>query len=211
MAKTQPLARNLQHTLHLARMGYNLLVVDYRGYGETHCCETSPSEESVYEDAEAAWQYLIRERGADAARSFIYGHSLGGAIAIELAINHPEAAGLITESTFTSVMKMSEERHPFVSTILPMGLLIRPPFDSIQKIGKLRIPALMIHGDQDAKVPHKMLRQLYEAAPSDRKREIAHQGRRACQLQAQSAGSSTATSVPSLSINLSRGNGEIDR
>jgi pimeloyl-ACP methyl ester carboxylesterase len=162
------IGKNLQNTLHLTELGYNVLAVDYRGYGN-HCCETKPSEESVYEDAEAAWNYLVRERGVEAGRSFIYGHSLGGAIAIELATRHPEAAGLITESTFTSILGMSEERHPTVAAFLPMRMLIRHPFDSLQKIGGLKIPVLLIHGDKDAKIPIKMMDELYEAAPPGRK------------------------------------------
>jgi alpha-beta hydrolase superfamily lysophospholipase len=168
------IGKNLNHTLHLAEMGYNVLVVDYRGYGN-HCCETKPSEASVKEDAEAAWQYLIHERGATADKSFIYGHSLGGAIAIDLATKHDEAAGLITESTFTSIIGMSEERHPIVSAILPMRLLIRHPFDSISKIGDLGIPVLLIHGDADAKIPCEMIDELYDAAP-DRKEKLLVQG-----------------------------------
>src|SRR5207253_2018562 len=83
----------------LRELGYAVLLIDYRGYGES--AGSFPSEQSVYLDAEAAWRYLTAERGVDARNLYIYGHSLGGAIAIELAVHHPEAAGLIVESSFT--------------------------------------------------------------------------------------------------------------
>ena len=85
-------------------MGFSVLIVDYRGYGKSG--GGFPSEGQVYEDAETAWTYLIRELHADPGHAFIYGHSLGGAIAIELGLHHPEAAGLILESTFTSIADM---------------------------------------------------------------------------------------------------------
>ena len=170
--------KNLEHTLQLQRMGYNVLLVDYRGYGDSYY-ETRPSEASVYEDAEAAWQYLIREHGVDASRAFIYGHSLGGAIAIELAIKHPRAAGLIVESTFTSVGAMSRENHPIAAVVLPMGKLIRHRFDSIDKIGKLQIPVLLIHGLADAKIPFKMTDQLFLAAPEPKEKLLIKGGEHA--------------------------------
>ncbi|HEY8888100.1 MAG TPA: alpha/beta hydrolase [Gallionella sp.] len=153
------IASHLEHTLHLHLLGYNVLLSDYRGYGNSG--GGKPSEAKVYEDAEAAWQYLIKQRGVNPREAFIYGHSLGGATAIDLAVHHPEAAGLITESTFTSMQAMGELEYGY----LPVGLLLNQRFDSLQKITGLKIPVLLIHGTWDKRVPVRMAQQLYDAAP----------------------------------------------
>lgn len=160
------IGKNLEHNVRqLNALGYNVLQVDYRGYGESFDTY-KPSERTVYEDTEAAWQFLINDLGADPNRTFIYGHSLGGAIAIELAIDHPDgAAGLIVESTFTSIADMSKERYAGAPALLPIDLLIRHPFNSKDKIGNLRMPVLLIHGDGDEKIPSKMSEELFDLAP----------------------------------------------
>ena len=158
--------KNLEHGIRqLHALGYHVLKVDYRGYGKSYH-DHKPSERSVYEDAEAAWQFLITDRGASAGRSIIYGHSLGGAIAIELASrDHVDAAALIVESTFTSINQMSQERFGGLPGILPMDLLIRHRFDSENKVGQLDLPILLIHGKADAKIPYTMSEELYWLAP----------------------------------------------
>lgn len=150
---------NLENALRYRALGCNLLLVDYRGYGKS--TGGKPSEAKVYEDAEAAWQYLVRQRGVKPQQLFIYGHSLGGAVAIDLALRHPEAAGLIAESTFTSMQAMGELKYD----LLPAGLLLNQRFESLQKIPQLKIPLLLIHGTWDQKVPVGMTQQLFEAAP----------------------------------------------
>lgn len=141
-------------------MGYNLLMIDYRGYGKS--TGGPPSESKVYQDAEAAWDYLIRQRGCLPQRTFIYGHSLGGAIAVELAVHHPEAAGLIAESTFTTMTAMAKLRY---GDVLPVGLLLNQYFDTLGRIGKLKIPVLFIHGTWDKMIPYHMSEELYAKAP----------------------------------------------
>ncbi len=153
------IGNNLEHTQRLHRMGYNVLLADYRGFGRS--MGGQPSEAKVYEDAEAIWQYLIKVRGVPPGHAFIYGHSLGGAIAIDLALHHPEAAGLITESTFTSMTAMGQKNYGF----LPIGLLLNQRFDSIRKMPQMKLPVLIIHGTWDPKVPVEMAKQLYAAAP----------------------------------------------
>lgn len=150
---------NLENALRYRALGSNLLLVDYRGYGKS--TGGKPSEAKVYEDAEAAWQYLVKQRGVKPQQLFIYGHSLGGAVAIDLALRHPEAAGLIAESTFTSMQAMGELKYDF----LPAGLLLNQRFESLQKIPQLKIPLLLVHGTWDQKVPVGMAQQLFEAAP----------------------------------------------
>jgi len=154
------IGKNLEHTHHLHQLGYHVLVVDYRGYGKS-LGAGKPSETKVYEDAEAAWNYLTQTRGVKPREAFIYGHSLGAAVAIELATHHPEAAGLITESTFTSMQAVGKLNYSF----LPIGFLLNQRFESLQKIATLKIPVLLIHGTWDAKIPVAMARQLYAAAP----------------------------------------------
>lgn len=152
------IANHLEHTQQLHTLGYNVLLVDYRGYGKSS--GGKPSEAKVYEDAEAAWQYLLKVRGVKPQQAFIYGHSLGGAIAIDLAAHHPEAAGLVTEGTFTSMQAMGEREYGY----LPVGWLLNQRFESLQKIAGLKIPVLLIHGTWDQKVPVGMAKQLYAAA-----------------------------------------------
>lgn len=157
------IGNNLEHTQRLHNLGYNVLLADYRGYGKSS--GGKPSERKVFEDAETVWQYLIKQRGSQPGKTFIYGHSLGGAIAIDLAVHHPEAAGLITESTFTSMQAMGEKDYGF----LPIGYLLNQRFTSLQKVPALKIPVLFIHGTWDKKVPVEMGKQLYAAAPEPRK------------------------------------------
>jgi fermentation-respiration switch protein FrsA (DUF1100 family) len=152
-------ANDIDRAARLHAMGYNLLMVDYRGYGKSTGGE--PSEDKVYQDAEAAWSYLIQQRVKDPKRTFIYGHSLGGAIAIELATHHPEAAGIIAESSFTTMVEMGEREYPYI----PAEQLLNQRFDSISKVGKLKIPLLLIHGTWDRLIPYQMSQRLFDSAP----------------------------------------------
>jgi fermentation-respiration switch protein FrsA (DUF1100 family) len=153
-------AHDIDNALRMHGMGYNLLLIDYRGYGES--TGGPPSESKVYEDAEAAWNYLIRQRHCLPQRTFIYGHSLGGAIAVDLAVHHPEAAGLIAESTFTTMAAMGKLRYGW---ILPVDLLLNQHFDTLNRIPRLKIPVLFIHGTRDKVVPYRMSEALYDKAP----------------------------------------------
>ncbi len=156
----------------LRELGYSVFMPDYRGFGESE--GSFPSEKTVYEDAEAAWTYLAEQRGIRPANLYIYGHSLGGAIAIELAVHHPEAAGLIVESSFTSIRDMAKLHTQYA--LLPMQFL-NQRFDSVQKVSKLTLPVLYIHGTADEIVPYAMGEQLFKAS-GGRKRFIAIAGGR---------------------------------
>ena len=151
---------NAEHAMRLHSLGYSLLLIDYRGYGNSS--GGKPSEAKVYQDAEAAWAYLIQQRGIAPQRIFIYGHSLGGAISIDLAVRHPDAAGLIAESTFTSIVALAQRDYPW----LPVAQLLNQRFDSIGKVSQLKIPALFIHGTWDKKIPYQMSRQLFDQTPA---------------------------------------------
>lgn len=151
---------NLAHACRFHQLGFSVLLIDYRGYGRSE--GSFPTESSVYQDAQAAWNYLVQQRGVPKEQIFIYGHSLGGAIAIDLAVQHPQAAGLIVESSFTSISKMAGYRGHF--WMFPAGLLVNQRFDSISKVRSLQIPVLFMHGLADGVVPHQMSQLLFAAA-----------------------------------------------
>jgi pimeloyl-ACP methyl ester carboxylesterase len=143
-------------------LGFAVLAVDYRGFGESS--DIAPTEQRAYEDAEAAWDRLAKL--APGRRHFIVGHSLGGAIATELALRRPEASGLVLEATFTSVRDMiSQSKWGF----LPVGLILNQDFDTLSKIGQVRMPVMVVHGTRDSIVPYAMGERLYAAARSPKR------------------------------------------
>jgi len=164
------ISHNIEQAVRLHRLGLNVLLVDYRGYGKSSGGE--PSEAKVYEDAEAAWNYLIKQRAMAPQQTFIYGHSLGAAIGIDLAVRHPEAAGLIAESGFTSMLDMVERDYSY----LPVDRILNQRFDSLDKVGKLKIPVLFIHGTWDKKVPYQMSQQLFDRAPQPKSLQLIEGG-----------------------------------
>lgn len=149
---------SLAETSLLRELGHELMVVDYRGYGQSD--GTYPSESSVYEDAEAALAFLTGKWGIAPRDICIYGHSLGAAVAIDLAVKHPEVGGLIVESGFTSIYDMAELNQKY--SIYPLRLLLNQRFDSIAKVPQLALPVLYIHGTADEVVPYRMGVSLYE-------------------------------------------------
>ena len=149
----------------------SVLMIDYRGYGKSS--PIFPNEARVYEDAEAAWQYLTQKRQLKSQQIFVYGHSLGGAIAIDLATKHPEMAGLITEGTFTSMQDMAASIPGL--KIFPLAWIIRQRFDSITKIKSLETPILILHGAADETIPVFMAKRLFAAAPEPKQIEIFSQ------------------------------------
>ena len=142
------------------RLGLAVLLIDYRGYGNSN--GPFPNETRVYEDAEAAWFYLTQTRQLAPTQIIVYGQSLGGAIAIELAIRHP-VAGVIVESTFTSMKAMVDWAIPY--QLFPINWILTQHFDSLSKIRSLHTPILLIHGTADQTVPVQMSRALFQAAP----------------------------------------------
>lgn len=164
-------AENIGHGLarlkEFAGLGLNLFALDYRGYGRS---EGSPDEAGVYLDAEAAYRYLTEGRGFSAEDVILFGNSLGGAVAVDLAAR-TACGALILESTFTSARDMA--RRMF---LLPLFEYIpRSRFDSIAKVGSVRAPVLIIHGTRDEVVPFAMGERLYAAA-SEPKRFLRVEG-----------------------------------
>ena len=159
----------VSHAWLFSQLGFSVLLIDYRGYGYSSLAESEaqsdrsfPDETKVYEDAEAAWKYLIHDRGIEPQNLFIYGHSLGGAIGIEMAVRHPEMAGLIVEGTFTSIEAMANTIG--YGRWFPLKLLLTQKFDSMGKISSIQVPILLIHGTEDEVVPTVMSEELYNAA-----------------------------------------------
>jgi uncharacterized protein len=144
------------HYAGLRDLGLSLLAFDYRGYGES---EGRPTEEGLYRDAEAAYRYLRETLGVAPARIVLFGHSLGTAVAVDLAARHP-AAALILDGALTSVPERGQEVYPF----LPVRLLARSRYASIEKIAAIGIPKLFLHGEADQVIPIAHGRRLYAAA-----------------------------------------------
>ena len=155
---------NVTHARRFHHLGFSVLLISYRGYGKSD--GMFPSEAQVYSDAQAAWTYLVEQKGLDPGAIFIYGHSLGGAVAIQLALNNPAAGGLIVEAAFTSIADMARRIPKY--RIFPLELIVHQRFDSINKVGRLQVPVLYIHGTDDRLVPHEMGRELYERTASSK-------------------------------------------
>ena len=141
----------------MQELGFSVLAIDYRGFGRSSA--GLPSEATAAEDARAAWNWLA-EQHPDKPR-YIFGHSLGGAIAIDLARQVPDEKGTIVEGTFTSIPDV-------VSTFkwgwLPVSALITQRFESIRKVAEIGSPLLVVHGSDDSLIRPALGRQLYEAA-----------------------------------------------
>ena len=144
------------------KLGFHVLAIDYRGFGKSS--DVAPSETLAYEDAEAAWDYLARL--APERKRFIVGHSLGGAIAAELARRRPDAGGVVLEATFTSVREMIAHSS---WSFLPIDLLLSQEFDTLKKMAEIKAPVLVVHGTRDTVVPYEMGEKLYAAATGRKK------------------------------------------
>ncbi|MFN2375226.1 MAG: alpha/beta hydrolase [Candidatus Binatia bacterium] len=137
-------------------VGWNTLLLDYRGYGRS---EGEPTEEGTYLDAKAAWRHLSVDRGIDPSRILVVGRSLGGGVATWLAEHHP-VAGLVLEATFTSIADV-------VATVMPVpGLrsFVRLGYPSLERMPRLSAPLLVVHGRGDELVPFSHGQALFNAA-----------------------------------------------
>ncbi len=155
---------NAEQANRFHQLGLSVFLFDYRGYGKSE--GSFPSETSVYLDAERAWNYLFKERKIAPQNILIYGHSLGGAIAINLATQHPNASGLIVQSSFTSALEMARRNR--WTTLFPVDILMTQRFDSIHKVSMLQLPTLYIHGNSDTLIPFNMSQRLYDATRSSK-------------------------------------------
>jgi fermentation-respiration switch protein FrsA (DUF1100 family) len=153
-------AGNISHRLDSIRLfhdlGLNVLIFDYRGYGQS---DGSPSENGSYRDANAAWDYLVDRRHTDPGRIVIFGRSLGAAVAADLA-SRTKPAAVILESAFTSIPEMAAALYPW----LPVRILSMYQYDNKAKISRIRSPLLLVHSRDDEIIPFQHGRQLFALA-----------------------------------------------
>ncbi|MFH2138945.1 MAG: alpha/beta hydrolase [Candidatus Omnitrophota bacterium] len=136
-------------------LGVNIFMFDYRGYGKS---AGRPSEAGLYQDAQAAYEYVKSRTASEKQKIIIYGESLGGAVAVDLA-SKVKADGLILESTFSNVADMARVIYPFLPEFL-----IKSKFNSIAKITDIKIPKLFMHSEDDNIVPFKLGKKLFDTA-----------------------------------------------
>jgi uncharacterized protein len=154
---------------HMRELGFAVLAIDYRGFGRSS--DALPSEDSVAEDARAAWAWLAaKQPGRD---RYIFGHSLGGAIAVRLASEVADAKGLIVEGTFTSIPAVFESMK---WGWLPITPFITQRFDSAARIEKVKVPILVVHGANDSLIPPALGQALYEQAAGPKRFELVEGG-----------------------------------
>jgi fermentation-respiration switch protein FrsA (DUF1100 family) len=158
-------AGNVSHRLDRAlrlqaRLRASVLLYDYRGYGRS---QGSPDEAGTYRDARAAYRWLLDSGRARAEQVVLFGESLGCAVALELAVSAP-AAALVLEAPFTSVPDMAR-----TTIFLPLAPFVRTRYDNLAKVAHLRMPLLVLHGEQDEVVPFAQGRRLFAAAPEPKR------------------------------------------
>ena len=138
------------------RLGLNVFIFDYRGYGRS---SGHPSEKGTYIDARAAYDYLMHREDINADKILLYGESLGGAIAYELAAA-VRVNAIITLGTFSSIMDMGKAIYPF----LPVRFIVRTRYDTVSKVENIKIPKLIIHSVDDEIVPFEQGQKLFSRA-----------------------------------------------
>jgi len=150
---------NISHRLEkiaiLHNLGLNLFIFDYRGYGKS---QGSPSEKGLYKDGEAAYEYLIKQRSIPPNNIILYGESLGGAIAIDLAKDNKVKA-LITENLFSSIKDITKIKYPLIPYFM-----FQSRFDSLSKIKDIETPKLIIHSADDEITPFYLGEKLFQQA-----------------------------------------------
>ena len=136
-------------------LGLNVFIIDYRGYGSS---TGEPSEKGIYDDARSAWQYLTQTRAVPASDIIIFGRSLGGVVAAQLA-SQVNAAGLILESIFSSAKEVANHLMPVMSRLV----YLRFSFDAVNTVKKVNFPLLVLHSPADDIIPYKFGKKVFAA------------------------------------------------
>jgi alpha-beta hydrolase superfamily lysophospholipase len=158
-----------QRVRRMQSLGFSVLAIDYRGFGRS--TEALPSEASTYEDAAQAWAWLQQHHG-DKPR-YLFGHSLGSAVAVHLASEVRDARGLIVEGSFTSIPDVFKTLR---FGWLPIEGLITQRFDAGERIARVQVPVLVVHGTNDQLIRPELGRALYERAPAPKRFELVEGG-----------------------------------
>lgn len=137
--------------------GFGVLLLTYRGYSGN---SGSPSEEGLYSDARAALEFVK-------GKPFLYGDSIGAAVAIQMALEYPTGP-IILQAPFTSLADVGQFHYPF----LPIKFFLKDKFDNLHKAPKMRVPVLIIHGQNDVIIPVQFGKRLYEAFPEPKQMQI---------------------------------------
>jgi len=140
----------------LAEKGFGVLAVSYRGYGKS---TGSPSEQGLYADARAALSFLTDKQHIPLKHIILFGESLGTGVAVQMATEY-DVGGLVLEAAYTSVAARGAEIYFYI----PVKLMIRDKFDSLNKIGKVKAPLLLFHGERDSVIPIRMGKAVFAAA-----------------------------------------------
>lgn len=160
------IADRVENAKLLSDRGISLLMVDYRGYGKS---EGMPSEEGIYADGQAAYDYLVSGGGVAADNLIIFGRSLGTSVAVHVA-SKKECAGVILESAITNMADMARVHYP----VVPGLGSLKNKFDSIGRIASVSAPILFTHGDADEIVPYEFGRRLFEATKAEKEFYTIH-------------------------------------
>jgi len=157
------ISHRVEKILILNELGLDIFIFDYRGYGRS---SGRPSERGLYKDAQAVYDYLIAEKKVSPDRIVLYGESLGGVVAVDLAAIKT-AKALITESMLSSTKDVARVVYP----IFP-NFLISSKFDSVSKIKNVNIPKLIIHSKNDEIIPFSQSQKIFKASPEPKKQLV---------------------------------------
>lgn len=144
---------------HIASLGFDVLLYDYRGYGRSG--GESEDEKTLFADGNAALDYLVKVRGVPAGSVAHYGYSLGSAVSAELSVNHPCRA-VVLVAPLASISAQVSEMYPWLP--VPFHALTRSRFDTVGKINRARCPVMVVHGDRDEIISVEQGRAVYAAA-----------------------------------------------
>ncbi|MEK6544740.1 MAG: alpha/beta hydrolase [Elusimicrobiota bacterium] len=169
------ISTRLETYRHLLEVGLQVFAFDYRGYGQS---KGKPSENGLYTDADVAYRYLTHERRIPSRCIVLYGESLGGAVAAQLATK-TSVAGIITEGTLSNIIDMAKYIYPF----LPAHRLVSQKFDTATKLRSVTAPKLIIHSQDDDVVPYALGEKLFAAAAEPKEFFPIHGGHSSGRLE----------------------------